>query len=45
MAIPGDGVNLRVSLGWPIALVDGDRFTVREGGRTVGSDVVTKVTS
>ena len=35
MAIPGNGVKLRVSLGRPIALADGDRFAVREGGMTV----------
>ena len=34
MAMPGEGVKLRVSLGRPIALADGDRFAVREGGRT-----------
>jgi elongation factor Tu len=45
MAMPGDGVKLAVSLGRPIALADGDRFAVREGGKTVGSGVVTKVTS
>ena len=43
MAIPGDGVKLSVSLRRPIALADGDRFAVREGGRTVGSGVVTKI--
>ena len=45
MAMPGDGVKLRVSLQRPIALADGDRFAVREGGKTVGSGVVTKVTA
>ena len=45
MAMPGDGVELSVALGQPIALADGDRFAVREGGRTVGSGVVTKVTA
>ena len=44
MALPGDGVKLNVSLQRPIALTDGDRFAVREGGKTVGSGVVTKVT-
>ena len=44
MAMPGDGVKLNVSLQRPIALADGDRFAVREGGKTVGSGVVTKVT-
>jgi len=43
MALPGDGVKLSVALGQPIALSDGDRFAVREGGKTVGSGVVTKV--
>ena len=43
MAMPGDGVKLAVSLGRPIALTDGDHFALREGGRTVGSGVVTKV--
>lgn len=45
MALPGDGVRLSVSLNRPVALVDGDRFAVREGGKTVGSGVVTKVIS
>ena len=43
MSMPGDGVKLRVALVSPIALSSGDRFAVREGGRTVGSGVVTKV--
>lgn len=43
MALPGDGVTLRVSLTHPIALAEGDRFAVREGGKTVGSGVVTNV--
>ncbi len=43
MALPGDGVHLGVQLLQPIALEDGQRFAVREGGRTVGSGVVTKV--
>ena len=45
MAMPGDGVKLSVVLGRPIALADGDRFAVREGGKTVGSGVVAKVTA
>lgn len=45
MALPGDGVRLGVELLQPIAITDGDRFAVREGGRTVGSGVVTKVTA
>jgi elongation factor Tu len=43
MAMPGDGVKLNVLLQRPIAFADGDHFAVREGGKTVGSGVVTKV--
>ncbi len=44
MCMPGDNVAVLVELGKPIALEQGLRFAVREGGRTVGSGVVTKVT-
>ncbi len=43
MCMPGDNVGLEVELGKPIALDEGSRFAIREGGRTVGSGVVTKV--
>jgi elongation factor Tu len=43
MCMPGDNVTLEVSLIGPVALEEGVRFAVREGGRTVGSGVVTKV--
>lgn len=43
MVMPGDKVNLVVILGVPIALDDGTRFAIREGGRTVGAGVVTKI--
>ncbi len=43
MCMPGDNVKLEVEMGSPIALVDGSRFAIREGGRTVGSGVVTKI--
>jgi elongation factor Tu len=43
MCMPGDNVSLEVELMSPIALEEGVRFAVREGGRTVGSGVVTKV--
>ncbi len=43
MVMPGDTVSLKVSLVAPIALEDGQRFAVREGGRTVGAGVVTKI--
>ena len=43
MVMPGDNVSLTVELGAPIAMKEQLRFAVREGGRTVGSGVVTKV--
>ncbi|TWT56455.1 elongation factor Tu [Allorhodopirellula solitaria] len=43
MAMPGDGVRLSIALKQPIAISDGDHFAIREGGKTVGSGVVTKV--
>jgi elongation factor Tu len=43
MCMPGDNVKLEVDLGKPIAMEDGSRFAIREGGRTVGSGVVTKI--
>jgi elongation factor Tu len=44
MVMPGDNVKLKVELIMPIAMDDGLRFAIREGGRTVGAGVVTKVT-
>jgi elongation factor Tu len=44
MVMPGDNVNLNITLGAAIALDEGTRFAIREGGRTVGAGVVTKVT-
>ena len=43
MVMPGDTVNLKVKLIVPIAMDDGMRFAIREGGRTVGAGVVTKI--
>ncbi len=43
MCMPGDNVELEVELIQPVALEEGVRFAIREGGRTVGSGVVTKV--
>jgi elongation factor Tu len=43
MVMPGDNVNLKVTLIVPVALESGSRFAIREGGRTVGSGVITKV--
>ena len=41
--MPGDTVTFKVKLLAPIAMNDNDRFAIREGGRTVGSGVVTKI--
>ena len=43
MVMPGDNVNLEVELITPIAMEEGLRFAIREGGRTVGAGVVTKI--
>ena len=43
MCIPGDNVTMDVELITPIAIEEGLRFAIREGGRTVGSGVITKV--
>ncbi len=43
MVMPGDNVNLVVELIVPVALEAGSRFAIREGGRTVGAGVVTKI--
>jgi elongation factor Tu len=43
MVMPGDKVNLQVELIVPVALEVGSRFAVREGGRTVGAGVITKI--
>ncbi len=44
MVMPGDTISFKVTLGAPIALEDQTRFAIREGGRTVGAGVVTKIT-
>lgn len=44
MVMPGDNTGLKVELISPIAMDEGLRFAVREGGRTVGSGVVSKIT-
>ena len=44
MVMPGDNINMDVELIAPIALEDKLRFAIREGGRTVGAGVVTKIT-
>ncbi|MFH1661495.1 MAG: elongation factor Tu [Candidatus Falkowbacteria bacterium] len=43
MVMPGDTVNLKIKLISPIALEEKQRFAIREGGRTVGAGVVTKI--
>ncbi|MEW6143381.1 MAG: elongation factor Tu, partial [Thermodesulfobacteriota bacterium] len=40
---PGDNINMDVELIAPVALEDQLRFAIREGGRTVGAGVVTKI--
>ncbi|AKC60122.1 elongation factor Tu [Blochmannia endosymbiont of Polyrhachis (Hedomyrma) turneri] len=45
MVIPGDNVKMLVNLIAPVAMDDGLRFAVREGGRTVGAGIVVKVVS
>ena len=43
MCMPGDNIQMEITLGKPIALEEQSRFAVREGGRTVGSGVVTGI--
>ena len=45
MCMPGDNVEMGVELITPVSVEEGMRFTIREGGRTVGAGVVTKVTA
>ncbi len=44
MCMPGDNAKIAVELSKPIAMDDGARFAIREGGKTVGSGVVSKIT-
>jgi elongation factor Tu len=44
MVMPGDSVQLEINLGNPIAMDEGLRFAIREGGKTVGAGVVSKIT-
>ena len=41
--MPGDNIAMEVEIISPIAMEDGLRFAIREGGRTVGAGVVTKI--
>ena len=43
MVMPGDNIQMQVNLIVPVALESGSRFAIREGGRTVGAGVVTKI--
>ncbi|HEX3034816.1 MAG TPA: elongation factor Tu, partial [Thermodesulfobacteriota bacterium] len=43
MIMPGDNTTMEVELIAPVAMEDGLRFAIREGGRTVGAGVVTKI--
>jgi elongation factor Tu len=43
MVMPGDNVNLKVELGSPVALEQGSKFAIREGGLTVGAGVITQI--
>jgi elongation factor Tu len=43
MVMPGDNVEMTIELIAPIAMEDGLRFAIREGGRTVGAGRVTKI--
>jgi len=45
MVMPGDNVSIEVELIAPIAMDEGLRFAIREGGRTVGSGVVAKISA
>jgi len=43
MVMPGDSVNLEIELIVPVALEQGSKFAIREGGLTVGAGVITKI--
>jgi elongation factor Tu len=43
MVMPGDNIKMQIELITPIAMEEGLRFAIREGGRTVGAGVVAKI--
>ncbi|MFC1908762.1 elongation factor Tu [Chloroflexota bacterium] len=43
MVMPGDNINMKIKLLYPVAMEQGLRFAIREGGRTVGAGTVTKI--
>ncbi|MFI5273991.1 MAG: elongation factor Tu, partial [Ktedonobacterales bacterium] len=45
MIMPGDNITIEVELHTPVALEEGSRFAIREGGRTVGAGAVTQMVS
>ena len=45
MVMPGDNISMEVELIAPIAMDDGLRFAIREGGRTVGAGVVASISA
>ncbi len=44
MVMPGDNTNMNIKLIYPIALEEGSRFAIREGGKTVGAGVINRIT-
>ncbi len=43
MCMPGDNIQMKVTLIQPVAIEEGQRFAIREGGRTVGAGAITKI--
>lgn len=43
MAMPGDNITVKMRLNYPLPIVQGQRFAVREGGKTVAAGVITKL--
>lgn len=43
MAMPGDDLTVKMKLNYPLPILEGQRFAIREGGRTVAAGVITKL--
>ena len=43
MVMPGDNIKMTIKLIYPVALENGQRFAIREGGKTVGSGVISNI--
>jgi elongation factor Tu len=43
MVMPGDNINVEIDLITPVAMDEGLKFAIREGGKTVGAGIVTKI--